>query len=91
MLKFHHQLDLEVRPKGIHSFAVNPGLIPSHLHDPEDPVVMRPEDFEMEPRMRTEFVESLPNVQFDASGLATGTFVSIDFISRLIHDSLALL
>ena len=80
-----------MRPKGIHSFAVNPGLIPSHLHDPEDPVVMRPEDFEMEPRMRTEFVESLPNVQFDASGLATGTFVSIDFISRLIHDSLALL
>lgn len=77
ILKFHHQLDLEVRPKGISSFAVNPGLIPSYLHDPDDQTVLSPEDFTSEPRIRTEVMHALPEVQWDAAGLATGTFVAL--------------
>ncbi|KAH8821730.1 hypothetical protein F5884DRAFT_100790 [Xylogone sp. PMI_703] len=34
LLKFHHLLDNELRPKGILSYAVHPGLIPSFMHEP---------------------------------------------------------
>lgn len=77
ILKFHHQLDIEVRPKGIYSYAVHPGMVPSHVHDPDDEVEMRPEDFAAEPRMRTEVMDEVKHVQWDAAGLATGTFVAL--------------
>ncbi|PVH74217.1 NAD(P)-binding protein, partial [Cadophora sp. DSE1049] len=35
LIKFHHQLDLEVQSKGIFSYAVNPGPIPSYLYNPD--------------------------------------------------------
>lgn len=38
---------------------------------------MRPEDFEAEPRMKTEIMDVIPHVQWDAAGLATGTFVAL--------------
>ncbi|KUJ19835.1 NAD(P)-binding protein, partial [Mollisia scopiformis] len=37
LLKFHHHLELEMRSKGIMSFAVDPGPIPSYVHDPALP------------------------------------------------------
>ncbi|KAL3427044.1 short-chain dehydrogenase reductase sdr [Phlyctema vagabunda] len=77
LLKFHHQLDLENRPKGILNFAVHPGLISSHLHDPSSPVLVNPQDFVAEPRMRTEFTERAANLEWAAAGLASGTFVAL--------------
>jgi len=77
ILKFHQHLHRETQPKGVTSFAVNPGLIPSHLHDPDDTIVMRPEDFEKEPRMRTELTDRASEVTWDAAGLASGTFVAL--------------
>lgn len=77
ILKFHQHLHLETQPKGVTSFAVNPGLIPSHLHDPDDTIMMRPEDFEKEPRMRTELTDRASEVTWDAAGLASGTFVAL--------------
>ena len=77
LLKFHQQLDLEVREKGVTIFAVHPGLIPSHLHDPDDGVVMNPADFEKEPRMRTELTDRVGEMDWAAAGLASGTFVAL--------------
>jgi NAD(P)-dependent dehydrogenase (short-subunit alcohol dehydrogenase family) len=77
LLKFHHQLDVEIRPKGIFSYAVHPGLIPAHLHDPDDATKLRPEDYVSEPRMKTEVMDVIPLIQWDAVGLATGTFVAL--------------
>ncbi|RFU33925.1 hypothetical protein B7463_g2440, partial [Scytalidium lignicola] len=37
LLKFHHLMDKELRPKGILSYAINPGLIPSLMHEPLTP------------------------------------------------------
>ena len=77
ILKFHQHLHLETQPKGVTSFAVNPGLIPSHLHDPNDNIVMRPEDFASEPRMKAEITDRVREVEWDAAGLASGTFVAL--------------
>lgn len=38
---------------------------------------MSPEDFSREPRIRTEIMHALPEMQWDAAGLATGTFVAL--------------
>jgi NAD(P)-dependent dehydrogenase (short-subunit alcohol dehydrogenase family) len=77
ILKFHEHLHAETHPKGVTSFAVNPGLIPSHLHDPDDNRVIRPEDFASEPRMRTDLVSRACEIEWDAAGLASGTFVAL--------------
>jgi NAD(P)-dependent dehydrogenase (short-subunit alcohol dehydrogenase family) len=77
ILKFHQHLHLETQPKGITSFAVNPGLIPSHLHDPEDTINLRPEDFVKEPRMKSEITDRASEIEWDAAGLASGTFVAL--------------
>lgn len=77
ILKFHQHLHVETQPKGVTSFAVNPGLIPSHLHDPDDNIVMRPEDFASEPRMKTDITDRAREIEWDAAGLASGTFVAL--------------
>jgi NAD(P)-dependent dehydrogenase (short-subunit alcohol dehydrogenase family) len=77
LLKFHHQLDLEVRDKGVTTFAVHPGSIPSYIHDPDNRVVMDPLDFEKEPRMRTELTGRVGEMDWAAAGLASGTFVAL--------------
>lgn len=77
ILKFHQHLHLETHSKGVTSFAVNPGLVPSHLHDPDDNIIMRPEDFASEPRMRTDITDRAGEVEWDAAGLASGTFVAL--------------
>ncbi|RDW70177.1 hypothetical protein BP5796_08574 [Coleophoma crateriformis] len=77
LIKFHHQMHLENRAKGILSFAVHPGLVPSHMHDPDSPVRLSPEDFLAEPRMRTEVTERVGELEWAAAGLASGTFVAL--------------
>jgi NAD(P)-dependent dehydrogenase (short-subunit alcohol dehydrogenase family) len=77
LLKFHQQLDLEVREKGITSFAVHPGLIPSHLHDPDNPFTMDPDHFAKEPRLQALIAKTVGEVIWAAAGLASGTFVAL--------------
>jgi NADP-dependent 3-hydroxy acid dehydrogenase YdfG len=77
ILKFHQHLDRETRNKGITSFAVNPGVIPSYIHDPEDTIMIDPQDFEREPRMQSDFTSRVREVKWDAAGLASGTFVAL--------------
>jgi NAD(P)-dependent dehydrogenase (short-subunit alcohol dehydrogenase family) len=77
IIKFHHNLDLEVRSKGITSFAVNPGHIPSHLHDPDSPITLNPEDFTREPKMQSLLMSTISEIEWAASGLASGTFVAL--------------
>ncbi|KAG0648305.1 Short-chain dehydrogenase reductase family 32C member 1 [Hyphodiscus hymeniophilus] len=77
ILKFHQHLHVETQPKGVTSFAVNPGLIPSYLHDPDEKIIMRPEDFTAEPRMEAHITSRVSEFEWDAAGLAAGTFVAL--------------
>jgi NAD(P)-dependent dehydrogenase (short-subunit alcohol dehydrogenase family) len=77
LLKFHQQLDVETRSKGILSFAVNPGPIPSHIHDPDMSVVMDPEHFAREPSFLSELTSIASGLDWAAAGLASGTFVAL--------------
>lgn len=76
LLKFHHHLDLEIRDKGIFSYAVNPGPIPSYIHDPNLNVN---EDLwgSREPRMQMELAQKASEHPWAATGLASGTFVAL--------------
>lgn len=77
LLKFHHQLDLEMRSKGIFSYAVNPGPIPSHLHDPDMPLTSIPSGFSKEPTFQMELANKAKEMEWASVGLASGTFVAL--------------
>ncbi|PMD43607.1 NAD(P)-binding protein, partial [Hyaloscypha variabilis F] len=76
LLKFHHHLDLEVRSKGIFSYAVNPGPIPSYIHDPDGKFNDDPYGFSKEP-WRMELASKASEMEWASVGLASGTFVAL--------------
>jgi short-subunit dehydrogenase len=78
IIHFHHGLNDEVLPKGIYSYIVHPGLIASHLHDPEAKVDSS--HFALEPRMQSEITSRIEEAMQDrwcGAGLANGTFVCL--------------
>ena len=78
MIRFHHNLDDEVRAKGIYSYVVHPGTVASHLHDPD--MQLDPRHFALEPRMRIEKTSKLGRLveeRWCAAGLASGTFLAL--------------
>jgi NAD(P)-dependent dehydrogenase (short-subunit alcohol dehydrogenase family) len=79
LLRFHHGLDEEIRPKGIYSYAVHPGLIASYLDDPEVEL-HDPKHYFLEPRLlalKKSFFEEDPPQLWCSSGLASGTFLTL--------------
>jgi NAD(P)-dependent dehydrogenase (short-subunit alcohol dehydrogenase family) len=76
LIKFHHHLDLEVRTKGVYSFAVNPGPVPSHIHDPSAAITMDPEHLASEP-MQAVLASLASEIEWAAAGLASGTFLAL--------------
>jgi NADP-dependent 3-hydroxy acid dehydrogenase YdfG len=77
IIRFHHGLDDEVRPKGIYSYVVHPGIA-SHLHDPDMKIDNR--HFALEPRMQAEMTSQLAGAMEDGwcgAGLASGTFLAL--------------
>lgn len=77
LLKFHHHLDLETRSKGVFSYAVNPGPIPSHIHDPNMTVSEDPYGFSKEPGWQMELATKASEMEWASVGLASGTFVAL--------------
>jgi len=77
LLKFHHHLDLEIRSKGVFSYAVNPGPIPSYIHDPQAPFSEDPFGFTKESRFQMELAEKASEFEWASAGLASGTFVAL--------------
>ncbi|KAE9374736.1 NAD(P)-binding protein [Stipitochalara longipes BDJ] len=77
LLKFHHHLDLETRAKGIFSYAVNPGPIPSHIHDPDGKFSEDPYGFSAEPGWQMELASKASEMEWASAGLASGTFVAL--------------
>ncbi|KAN0089118.1 hypothetical protein V8E51_019378 [Hyaloscypha variabilis] len=80
MIRFHHGLDHEVRPQGVYSYAVFPGVIASYMHDPDrEPNV---DHFEAEPRLEREVTSVLAERVLEVggwcgAGLASGTFLAL--------------
>jgi NAD(P)-dependent dehydrogenase (short-subunit alcohol dehydrogenase family) len=78
IIRFHHGLDDEVRPKGICSYVVHPGLVASHLDDPELPDNRT--HYILEPRIieqKMNAVESIVEDRWCGAGLASGTFLAL--------------
>lgn len=76
LIKFHQHLHLETSMKGILSFAVNPGPVPSHIHDPSMSFRMDPEHLSSEP-MHAELAGMASEFTWAAAGLASGTFLAL--------------
>jgi NAD(P)-dependent dehydrogenase (short-subunit alcohol dehydrogenase family) len=77
LLKFHHILDLEVRSKGVFSYAVNPGPIPSYIHDPQAPFNEDPLGLSTETKFQMEMASKASEFEWASAGLASGTFVAL--------------
>jgi NAD(P)-dependent dehydrogenase (short-subunit alcohol dehydrogenase family) len=78
IIRFHHGLNHEVLPKGIYSYVVHPGIIASHLHDPE--AKFDSAHFSLEPRLQSEITSQIEEAMRDGwcgAGLASGTFVAL--------------
>lgn len=80
MIRFHHGLDYEVRPKGIFSYIVNPGIIASLQTEVRNS--NKSSHFAAEPRMQAEMTNHLAGIVegeggWSAAGLASGTFVAL--------------
>jgi NAD(P)-dependent dehydrogenase (short-subunit alcohol dehydrogenase family) len=78
IIRFHHGLNDEVLPKGIYSYVVHPGIIASHLHDPDAKVDSN--HFALEPRIQSEMTSQIESAMEDGwcgAGLASGTFVCL--------------
>jgi len=81
LINFHQMLDYEVRPKGVYSYVVHPGIVASYIHDPDGQGI-NPEHFAKEPRMRAELTERIGTLEWSATGLAAGTFVALSADER---------
>ncbi len=81
LIKFHSHLETENRTKGILNFAVNPGPIPSHVHDPKLPLQaqfqMDEKVLEEERDVQAELVNLASTLQWASVGLASGTIVAL--------------
>ncbi|CZT05311.1 hypothetical protein WAI453_005083 [Rhynchosporium graminicola] len=77
LLKFHHQLHSETAKKGIASFPVHPGLVPSHMHDPGNQFQAQPEYIGQEPGFRDRVKAVVTNMEWCSAGLASGTFLAL--------------
>lgn len=77
LIKFHQQLHLEVSKKGITSFAVNPGPVPSYIHDPSRAFAEQQESIGMDPEFRGILAEMGGSMEWCAAGLAAGTFLAL--------------
>ncbi|CAL3965814.1 hypothetical protein PZA11_002666 [Diplocarpon coronariae] len=77
LIKFHHQLHVETAKKGILSFAVHPGVIPSHLHDPSISFMEQPEYLGQDPELRKVIMELASRMEWCSAGLASGTFLTL--------------
>jgi len=77
LLKFHHHLDLEFRSKGVFSYAVNPGPIPSHIHDPDMAFSEDLFGLSKEPKFQMELASKASEMEWCSAGLASGTFVAL--------------
>jgi len=78
IIRFHHGLNEEVLPKGIYSYVVHPGMIASHLHDPDGKVDSS--HFALEPRLESEMTSQIEGAMRDGwcgAGLASGTFLCL--------------
>jgi short-subunit dehydrogenase len=80
MIRFHHGLDHEVRPKGVYTYVVFPGTVASYMHDPD--AVQNVDHFTAEPRLESEMTSVVAGVVMEAGGwcgvgLASGTFVTL--------------
>lgn len=77
LLKFHHHLHLETAKKGILSFAVNPGPIPSHLHDSSVPFLEQQEHLGQDLEYRDTIADLASTMEWSSAGLASGTFLAL--------------
>ncbi|PBP24167.1 short-chain dehydrogenase/reductase SDR [Diplocarpon rosae] len=77
LIKFHHHLHIETAKKGIVSFAVHPGLIPSHLHDPSISSMAQPEYLGQDPELREVTMEIASRMEWCSAGLASGTYLTL--------------
>jgi NAD(P)-dependent dehydrogenase (short-subunit alcohol dehydrogenase family) len=78
IIRFHHGLDDEVRPKGVYSYVVHPGLVASHMHDPQVKIDNR--HFTLEPRLQSEMLEPVRTIEpndWCSARLASGTFLAL--------------
>jgi len=81
MIRFHHGLDRELRPKGIYSYVVNPGPIASY-YGSHQLAQTKTSHFAQEPRLQKEITEQLAEVIDErggwcSAGLASGTFLAL--------------
>ncbi|KAL5319712.1 hypothetical protein ACEPPN_012768 [Leptodophora sp. 'Broadleaf-Isolate-01'] len=77
LLKFHHHLHSEMSSKGITSFPVHPGLVPSHIHDPSSLFQGQPEHIGQEKEYRDKMTNMASNMEWSSAGLASGTFLAL--------------
>lgn len=77
LLKFHSNLTIEIKDKGILNYAVNPGPCPSHIHDPDNQVQMIPSHLGALPELQAHLVGVASTVEWTAAGLAAGTFLML--------------
>lgn len=77
LLKFHHHLHGEMSAKGIASYPVHPGLVPSHLHDPQSSFLGQPEYVGQEPGYRDKMMVMAKDMEWCSAGLASGTFLAL--------------
>jgi short-subunit dehydrogenase len=77
LLKFHQHLDLETRSKGIFSYAVNPGPIPSYIHDPDKKFSEDPPGGSIEPGWQMQLANKASEMEWASVGLASGTFIAL--------------
>lgn len=76
LIKFHEGLDHEINSKGVCSYVVHPGHVASHMNDTD--TRFSPEQVEEEPRLREEVLGQIgEGIQWQAAGLAAGTFVTL--------------
>jgi NAD(P)-dependent dehydrogenase (short-subunit alcohol dehydrogenase family) len=74
MIKFHQDLDVEIRDRGIRSYAVHPGSVPTDLSKADGAVNM--EAMGKNPRMQ-EFMEKFQEMEYQTPELSANTFVAL--------------
>lgn len=76
LVKFHHGLDMEARPKGVYSYVVHPGLVASQMHDPQGST---PSDTTIATNRAVwdQMTEFLRTMEWSGTGLGAGTFVAL--------------
>jgi NAD(P)-dependent dehydrogenase (short-subunit alcohol dehydrogenase family) len=90
MIKFHQDLDVEIRDRGIRSYAGHPGSVPTDLSKADGAVNM--EAMGKNPRMQ-EVMEKFQEMEYQTPELSANTFVALGadedarFLSGMHVDS----